>query len=261
MDIDVDTKKNLFILSLMTLTGISEAICFRRFGCFPNMMTGNTIRSMSFLADLEFGKALFHAALVGSYVAGGSLFKILDVTYTNKRNRLQQMDDDSKSTFLNSKSTLPLVAFVGLALFSLSDLVNKLIMATANSNANANNARAGLPILALGYGMINAATLNAVGAVTNAVTGHWTKVGLGVVDYLVAPKQQQQQQRGSKGLLLAPTMTSASCVAVFGLSVLCTGVVFHQIVARPALLARMPPFGTSFGLLYAVLLTWYSNTK
>jgi uncharacterized membrane protein YoaK (UPF0700 family) len=227
----MDTKKNLFIFALLTLTGISEAICFRRFGCFPNMMTGNTVRSMTFLADLEFEKALFHAALIASYVAGGGLFTIMDVISNKKTNNELQKD---------SKSTLPLVAGVGLVLFCGSDVLNKLMV----------NARAGLPILALGYGMINAATLNVVGTVTNAITGHWTKVGLGVGDYLVDPKQ--------KGAF--PTI-SAGCVLAFCLSVVSTGIVFNRIVARPTLLARMPPFGTSFGLLYAILLIWYSNTK
>ena len=233
----IDTKKNLFIFSLVTLTGISEAICFRRFGCFPNMMTGNTVRSMSFLADLEFEKALFHVALVVSYVTGGGLFSILDakVSTSNKTNNKLQKD---------SKSTLRLVAGIGLTLFCGSDLLNQRMA----------NARAGLPILALGYGMINAATLNAVGAVTNAITGHWTKVGLGVGDYLV------DQRKGGSSKRLFPT-TSAGCVAAFCLSVLLTGMMFNRIVARPTLLARMPPFGTSFGVLYAILLTWYSNSE
>ena len=238
--LSMDTKKNLFIFSLVTLTGISEAICFRRFGCFPNMMTGNTVRSMSFLADLEYEKALFHAALIVSYVAGGGLFSILDANAGTRSNNNKTNSKLPK----DSKSTLPLVAGIGLALFCGSDLLNQRMA----------NARAGLPILALGYGMINAATLNVVGAVTNAITGHWTKVGLGVGDYLVDP------QTGGSSKRLFPT-TSAGCVAAFCLSVLLTGMLFNQIVARPALLARMPPFGTSFGVLYAILLTWYSNSK
>jgi uncharacterized membrane protein YoaK (UPF0700 family) len=233
-----ETKKTWFIISLVILTGVSEAICFRRFGCFPNMMTGNTVRSMSFLADLEFEKAFFHAVLIGSYVGGGGLFSNLDalVTKTNKTNKLPN----------DSKATLPLVATTGLILFCGSDLLNLVT----------SNARAGLPILALGYGMINAATLSVVGTVTNAVTGHWTKVGLGIGDYLV--NHQQQQGLSSKGLFRS---ISAGCVVAFSLSVVGTGIVFNRIMARPAWLAIMPPFGTSFGVLYALLLTWYSQTS
>ena len=153
-------------------------------------MTGNTVRSMSFLADLEFEKAyLFHAALLVSYVAGGGLFSILEanvVTCNKANNKLPNY----------SKSTHRLVAGIGLALFCWSDLLNKRMA----------NARAGLPILTLGYGMINAATLNVVEAFTNAITGHWIKVGLGVGDYRV------DERKGGSSNRLFPT-TSAGCIA------------------------------------------------
>jgi uncharacterized membrane protein YoaK (UPF0700 family) len=250
MSMSMDAKKNLFIFSLVTLTGISEAICFRRFGCFPNMMTGNTIRSLTFLADLEFEKALFHAALIFSYVIGGGLFQIINVLLVTSNNKTNNNSNNKQLLPKDVKSTLPLVAGVGLTLFCGSDLLNKLMA----------NARAGLPILALGYGMINAATLNVVGAVTNAITGHWTKVGLGVGDYIVDHTKARGGSSSSSSSKGSFPTTSTGCVAAFSLSVVVTGLLFNRIVARPALLARMPPFGTSFGVLYAILLTWYSQT-
>ena len=161
-------QKKIMVLSLMTLTGVLEAICFRRFGCFPNMMTGNTVRCMAALADWKPSKIVFHASLIVGYLLGGFVFRSLDLWNEERRQQQQQQlqqqqklkQRQSKHTSFNLKwlhpkqwleSTSVMQQIVVLELFCFIgyDFITMLW----------SNALIGLPFMSVGYGMINAMTI------------------------------------------------------------------------------------------------------
>jgi uncharacterized membrane protein YoaK (UPF0700 family) len=222
-------RKNWFMVSLLLMTGITEAICFRRFGCFPNMMTGNTVRCMDALVDGKLDSFLKHANMITSYVAGSFLFSTLK--HTRQKYNLKT-------------PTLIWVARLAPVLFGLSDVFG------SSLGNKQRDVVLRLPILALGFGMINAAANDAVGTVTNAVTGHWTNVGLGTVERLIIPSQTP------KGWII-----SLKVIGTFVLSLLATNVVYRWLETKPLLLSRLPPLGLGLGAVYFALLTWYSRSS
>jgi uncharacterized membrane protein YoaK (UPF0700 family) len=243
----VSNNKTIFTISLLILTGITEGIFFHRYKCFPNMMTGNTIRCLDALADWELSTARMHGSLILAYVTGGALFKFLDVFYKRRQEKEEERRrKDFPSTITNagsssSSSTTSLVWVARLAflLFGISDLMG----------LQRDIWR--LPPLALGFGMINAATVDAVGMVTNAVTGHWTKIGVGMAECCLL-------KASSKGY-----RTSLQAVGTFVSTMLVTNIVYRWLEttqAAPMLLSRLPPLGMSLGVLYTSLLTWYSHS-
>jgi uncharacterized membrane protein YoaK (UPF0700 family) len=241
-------QKHLFIMSLASLSGVIEGICFRKYGCFPNMMTGNTVRCMSFLADNHPGQALFYAGLIMSYTAGGALFEAVD-WYQKKKSPNQLSSNENQKS---KSSTLEQIARIGLGIFCFSDLTAKR-MAPFD--------RAVLIPMAIGYGMINAAGMDALegGVVTNAITGHYTKLGLGFGERLMLWNEDMDGKPSTAAT--KPLSTSVRAVAVFASSIVVTGWVYRWIQATPGIQRFLPPMGTSFGIMYAFLLTWYSKCQ
>jgi uncharacterized membrane protein YoaK (UPF0700 family) len=229
------SNKTIFTISLLILTGITEGIFFRRFKCFPNMMTGNTIRCLEALADWELSTAMMNGSLILAYVAGGALFKFLDVLW--RRRKEEQEQEQQQQRGLDTSSSLVWVARVAFVLFGVSDLMGLQRDVWR------------LPPLALGFGMINAATVDALGTVTNAVTGHWTKIGVGMAERCLLKSDNQTGYR-----------TSVQAVGTFVSSMLITNIVYRWLETQaPMLLSRLPPLGMSLGVIYTSLLTWYSR--
>ena len=205
------------MVSLVALTGITEGICYRRFGFFPNMMTGNTVRCMDALADM----ALL-GSMILSYISGGALFQLIPKAAEKGK----------------SYSHLAWVAGIALFVLGLSDFV----AVTFD--------RWRMPLLAIGFGLINAAANDSVGSVTNAVTGHWTKIGLGTAERLVFPDQKSKDWT-----------KSIKVVGTFMVSIFTTTITYKWLETQPSILSRLPPLGTSLGFAYAMLFCWYSQTR
>lgn len=125
------------------------------------------------------------------------MFKLLDVLY---KQRQEKENAVGSSSSLSSSLLLVWVARVAFVLFGVSNLMGlqrdmwRLI-----------------PPLALGFGMINAATVDALGAVTNAVTGHWTKIGVGMAERALFNKNNNKGYRTS--LQTVETFASSMLVA------------------------------------------------
>jgi len=205
-------RKPLMLTGLGALTGAAGVLCQDQFGCMLHMMTGCLFRISSNVALGAWGAVFRDLTLVSSYAAGCMLFRVLDIKREDKRDK-----------------TLA-VAGTGLILFVLSD-VTKLV-----------SARLAPMFLALGFGLVNAFSMNTVGAITNASTGHLTRISLGVTD---AALQQK------------PFTSTTSCrfIASF-----CTAVFVASIAAqRVPASVRFPPLGCSMGIMYAMILTWYSG--
>jgi uncharacterized membrane protein YoaK (UPF0700 family) len=218
-------RKDRLISMLGVMSGLSWVLCQRRFGMFTNMMSGNMSRFANALADSNWKEALFYLSLVFSYTLGVCIFRVFDL------DRETPVDE---KTF-----NLPIprgVVPAAVAVFVLADLVDL----------------SGLPagymlsFLSIGFGIINTISQTVIGSITNAATGHLTRVGLGVVDSLVL------------GVPLLKTRgTSIRFIGAFLTSVLATSILYNRIAASG--LTLPPMMGSTIGILYAVLLTWYSG--
>lgn len=70
---------NLLVGGLAFFAGVADVMAFDHYGCFANMMTGNTFRAMGALASLQWGEAAFHTALVLTYVLGVAAYRRVDL--------------------------------------------------------------------------------------------------------------------------------------------------------------------------------------
>ena len=242
------------VLALMSMSGIIEAICWRQYKCFPNMMTGHTVKVLDALAGWMWEDALWGTTMIVSYFLGGTLYKIIQLLQQPQLQQLQPSKDNPSQTAV-IPNTLMAVARWSMVWFCMSDLLEGRL-GVAHSLWR-------LPLLSVGFGMINAATMDIWGAVTNAVTGHWTKMSTGLAEGLVL---------GSNGVGQASKM-SAACMASFAISLMATSGLM-QWLGRSAttgnigsglarvqsiILERLPPLGTTLGLIYGVLFTGYAR--
>ena len=70
---------NMLVGGLAFLAGVADVMTFDHYGCYANMMTGNTFRAMGSLASSQWGEAAFHAALVLTYVTGVAAYRRVDL--------------------------------------------------------------------------------------------------------------------------------------------------------------------------------------
>jgi uncharacterized membrane protein YoaK (UPF0700 family) len=217
-------QKATFVSLLAVLSGAANVVCFQRFQFFTTMMTGNLIRCATAFAELRFTDAAFYAGMMWSYLAGVAIFRLVDL-----HNQKQQL-----------RPTTRAVIPATLLTFFLSDVVSVTKYKTAAQPL----------LLAAGFGIVNAAGIDATATVTNAATVHITKIGLGLVDgvYLGARR---------KG-----TRTGMRFIGSFFISVLLTTVLYQWIVVeQPWLVSQMPPIGSTFGVFYTLLFGWYSRSS
>jgi uncharacterized membrane protein YoaK (UPF0700 family) len=222
-----------FVVSLMGLAGFIEGFCIRRHGCFPNLMTGTILKVAEAVGNWNLSTACIHASMVGCYVGGGFIFSQWKKTSNN--NKQEQ-----------KKSSLMAISILSGLFFLLSDVTTGLSTALK------------LPLLAVGFGIINAGTVDVGAGVTYAMTGHVTKISQGLATgNLVKSKD--------------PSATSAKGLAVFWMAALAANLVCEFLeksasstaaaVAWPLWVAKTVlqrlPLGTTVAVAYAWLFQWY----
>lgn len=222
-------KTTIMAVCLMGFTGVVESICYRHFGVYPNMMTGNTVKAMNAVSSLRWNDMKLYLGLIGSYMCGGALFKFLD------RARV----------FSNKIPTFAWLSAVSFAFFALSDAVGLMT----------NFSLMRLWPMATAFGMINCATQEMTGFVTNAATGHFGKVAFGLGEALVInmlPRTQVDKAAIKNGI------SSALIVGAFMTSLISTNLIGMWLDARhPWVIAKLPPLGLSLGAAYTALLASY----
>jgi uncharacterized membrane protein YoaK (UPF0700 family) len=221
------SKKTTFLICLLGLSGVTEAICLRRFKVFPNMMTGNTVRCIDALVDNRLHDSRMYICMILSYVFGGAFFKYFD----------------KAKTFQNTPNLIWL-SRITFGIFILSDLLAFFIRDDMR-----------LFPMAVAFGMINSCTQEAIGAVTNAITGHYGKIGLGLGESFFLQLHQSGNEKTetlNKGFI-----SSIQGVSAFGMALFATNVVFQWIESKTWILSHLPPLGVSLGTVYLGLLGWY----
>ncbi|KAL1522924.1 hypothetical protein AB1Y20_017889 [Prymnesium parvum] len=144
-----------FLMSLAFLAGVSDVLCFSKFGCYANMMTGNVISTVASLAALRWRDATFFAAAVLNYVLGFGLFRCLD-----RRS--------------SRRYAIGAAAVIVFTLFSLCEVL--LLLQPRR--------RWQMVLLAFAFGLINAVSSETTGVVTSMVTGHLQKLSNALADFV-----------------------------------------------------------------------------
>ncbi len=223
----IETVDFAMVLAFMGLSGVVDAISFRYYKCFPNMMTGNTVKFLDSMVDARWNDAIWSASMILSYIMGTCFYKAVALKQS-PRQRIPR--------------TVGIVAQLTLVVFSLSDLMHRFIFPKVFT-------RLRLPLIALGFGMLNTVCIDVWGTVTYALTGHLHKVGSGLAESaLVGTQKSWASTKSAWGL-------AAFAVAMFGTSFLLRVVE----VQKWHLEGRLPPFGLTMGTLYYALLTVYSS--
>lgn len=195
-----------------------------------NLMTGNAVKAGSALGKLRLGDASNFVSVILCYALGSSLYRALV--------HLQHHQPKPHTSARLLASPLILVAFCS------SDLL------FGAKGSPTDYFKHILP-LALGFGLLNAATTDALGGtMTNAYTGHIGKVAHGVSDWLFAVEPRKKRFRSA-------TRLSAQVLCSF-----LVGIVLGA-ASMPALLSAQQsynvPLFTVFGTLCVILMQLHDH--
>ena len=237
--------RDMMIAYLGVMSGFSGVLCFRRFGCYINMMTGNVSRLAHAVAACEWNDALFYVCLTGSYAMGTFLYRVLEIRQQGQQQQQQQQNqkevaERQEVTSVGSSNTSlpPTIIPTFWTLFLLADLIDK---------ATPLPTKCMIPFLAAGFAMISSYSQSCLGCITNAATGHLTRMGMGLADSLLLQAPFWAKRRTSGGFFLG-----------FALSALITSIL-HRQWSNTTKIFQGLPMGMSFALLYTLLLSWYNG--
>lgn len=217
------SRKTIFVASMAFVTGCVDTVCYRRYKCFVNMMTGNVIKFSTALAESRWEDAVFHSSLILSYVTGVGMFRALDI-------KIRHGSKDKESP----GQLLTMVAPLILVLFMLADVVSHYI----------SNPRLHAPLLSIGFGIMNAASADATGGtILYAVTGHINRMGKTIVDYWMLSKLKCFKSFKSHLRIVC------SFAAGIALSV--------KAAQLMAFTSVQPPMATTAGIMFAALFFWF----
>ena len=211
-------RKTPMICLLGVLSGFSGVLCYKRLSMHVHMMTGCMFRVMMALSDGSWKAALCDGAILFMYAAGVTVFRLFDIHHDKE----------------NKPSALPVsVAGAALLSFAAADLAHYLVPSAKGVTM--------APFLALGFGVVNAFSMSSLGAITNAATGHLTRVSMTLADSIIFGTQSNA--------------TSTRYILSFACSVFVTSVVYRYFSNG----LRFMPLGCSIGSAYALILFWYSG--
>ena len=243
--------------SLAFLAGVCDVICYRRHGCYANMLTGNTIQAANALSTLRLTDMGFFLSILGSYMIGFGAYRAVDrCVQEHNSNTLVELEVGGGSMRRKRLVTPAVLAPVIITLFALYDML------AVKSIAG----RWAIQPLVIGSAMINSAGFESTGAVCNMMTGNFGKTANYITDLthhklLGGPEPSPELRKGAR--------RSGKIIGSFFSGVALTGAI---ITGGDRLLARLPfvgidaltiarlPHFTILGAIYATLLLLYSRT-
>jgi len=243
-------RDRVLLVGLAVCSGLVEAWSLCSMNCYANMMTGNTVRFLASLSLFEWRGVALYGSLVASYCAGSALSRILTLRQSAALKNRQ--DDTRKGTSkTNTDATIYIQAsYWAMGLFVAADLLTWYRQSRTVA----------LPLMALAFGMINSVTTQRLG-VTNAVTGHWTRLSQGLVDAWTAARALDQdltKGRSKKYYMSEAARNSRLFLSVFCSSLLIGTGVAHRVYRSTS--SPLPPLvGVSLGLAYVSIFRWYRN--
>ena len=224
-----ERRKTTFAIYLAVVSGVLDVICLQKFGCFAHLMTGNTVKCLTAATEMQWAQVSFYCCMIASYTAGTAGYRMVDIL-NEKRNR--------KIGKGNESSTLKILGSILLPVFAFSEVLVQVLQWPAVTVAF---------LWSFGNGIVNASTMNAMGVVTNAVTGHWNKLGIASMDRLLLG----EKNGGVK--------TSYKVLAATAISVVATGLLAKFIGNRFKFGGLISPSGLLIGLVYFAIFRWYGN--
>jgi hypothetical protein len=249
-----------FSIGLMAISGFVEGYCLKKYGCFPNMMTGTVVKLMENLSNGggDLSAICRHASMISCYMVGSAVFALYKHHVENDNRNHSHTNHNTlprrrtrRSELLNGSAT------IAIAILLLSDLVGSL--------------SARLPLLAMSFGVLHAVALDTVGVVPFALTGHMTKIAQGVTNEFCLTRGTLTRRRRSKPDASYRT-SKGYHTSVKGLLAFMGSAVVANIVCRSVntnimmqqstwlSVLKLPSLlGTSLALLYGVLFRWYTN--
>lgn len=251
-----------FVYSLMGLSGFVEGFFVRRHGCFPNLMTGTMLRLAAAVGNLELSTAVFYASMVGAYTAGGFVFALWKQDNNNDNSNDNTNYPNNNNNRLKHHKNLEAVAVLSSVFFVFSDFVVK---------------SAKLPLLAVGFGILNAGTMDAGAGVTNAMTGHMTKIGQGFAGSKAAKTAKIANNNNKRSASSSQAQPPAHVASARGLAVFWTAALASNLLCgvlersasggamgSASIASRLVqgfaarlPLGTTLAVAYGGLLRWY----
>lgn len=254
----------LFISGMAFLVGFMDVIYVRRYGCYVNMMTGNTIRAATQAAEGNLGSALFHVALVLCYCIGVgwhrrvanavSSTNLGDTSTTNHPTLRRQRYTRTPHLYRSANARLVwAVAPVVWGLFAATDVVAYVLQQGVRRHhypESAANSRWHGVFLATAFGLLNSTASHTTGGtILYAMTGHWTKLSQSIVDLWEAETLRRRHVRA--------IFSHVRVLAAF-----VSGIVLSVCLYEP-FLAQLEtgwwPVQTTVGSVYAGLLLWYGR--
>ena len=226
------------------LAGYSNVLCYHKFQCYATMMTGNIVTMSMFLAEQNWGEALWRCTLVACYLIGSSLVRAIELQCQKCTTTTTTSSNDSSGAPVSQqrKQHYKVIAPIVAAIFAIAE---KLLSSSTSSSY-----KIVVPMLALGYGMTYATANRALDAtMTQLLTGHITKLGTLFSDYTFGRKSaaaaavESHPSSGKK-----KEMIMSSCILssfVFG------GIVGSKLLS---LVATGFPHFALLGLIYALVL-------
>ena len=224
-----ERRKAVFAVYLAAVAGALDVICFQKFGCFAHLMTGNTVKCFAAVTEWKWAEAMFYATMVAFYTAGAAGYRMVDI-FNEKRG--------GKIGKGNEASTLKLLSTILLPIFALSEGIVRLLQLPTATGAF---------LWAFGNGIVNASTLNTMGIVTNAVTGHWNKLGIASMDRLLLGEKKD-------AIKVTYKVLAATAVSVIG-----TGLFTKFVGHRFTHSGLLSPSGLLIGFIYFAIFRWYGH--
>ncbi|KAG7351650.1 DUF1275 domain containing protein [Nitzschia inconspicua] len=233
-----DRLDSRFAVAMMALAGYVEGFCLLRYHAFPNMMTGNAVKLVEAMCTCNPYKVVYYTCLIVLYMIGASLY----VQWKDFAMQQQTQNNNQKHNNFQSRLTRG-VAFWSILTFLASDVLFHGSTATR------------LPLLGMAFGILHSYTLDTVGIIPFAMTGHMGKIGMAVTQNHLLEKKQQQPSSiyDPKGY-----RTSIKGLFAFLASAGIANVVF-AITQHVTWKRYVPPFGITLAVLYGLLFRWYDR--
>ena len=223
--------------------GVADVFCYRRHGCYANMMTGNTIQAAHALASGNLQHGLFYGSLLLTYVAGFGTFRFLKESKTSQ----QSAGDQAPSRHISQAAGL------AWALFAFYEYL------CWSSNAASSRRIAqflAVPVLGFASAMVNAASVELTGgSIVNMMTGNYGKAASFASDWIRTRFLPKDSSSSPSADSRAAAQTASAVIGPFLAGVTLTSACLtHSLIPAPLSVITQAPY-LLIGSVYAALMT------